>query len=102
MTAYPPIGRVTMTSGNWSRRRVLGATAAATLGSVAGPALLSGRAAAFVPTGRPVLTHGVQSGDAVGDSAYVWTRADRVGRMLVEVSERPDFRHARCKTLPAA
>jgi alkaline phosphatase D len=42
-----------------------------------------------------VLTHGVQSGDAVGGSAYVWTPAARVGRMLVEVSERPDFRHAR-------
>jgi alkaline phosphatase D len=86
---------VTVTSGNWSRRRVLGATAAATLGSVAGPTLLSGRAAAFIPAGRPVLTHGVQSGDAVGNSAYVWTRADRVGRMLVELSDRPDFRHAR-------
>ncbi|NJC66507.1 alkaline phosphatase [Planosporangium flavigriseum] len=84
-----------MTSGLWSRRRVLGTGAAATLGAAAGSALLSGRAAAFVPAGRPVLTHGVQSGDAVGNSAYVWTRADRVGRMFVEVSERPDFRHAR-------
>jgi len=84
-----------VTAENWTRRRVLGATAAATLGSVAGPELLAGRAAVFVPTGRPVLTHGVQSGDAVGDSAYVWTRADRVSRMFVEVSDRPDFRRAR-------
>ncbi|MEK8109624.1 PhoD-like phosphatase N-terminal domain-containing protein [Micromonospora sp. M12] len=41
---------------------------------------------------RPVLTHGVQSGDVTADSALVWTRADRPGRMLVEVSRRPDFR----------
>ncbi len=84
-----------MTAENWTRRRVLGATAAVTLGSVAGPGVLAGRATAFVPAGRPVLTHGVQSGDAVGDSAYVWTRADRVSRMFVEVSDRPDFRRAR-------
>lgn len=51
---------------------------------------------AFARTGaRPVLTHGVQTGDATADSAVVWTRADRPGRMVVEVSRRPDFRGAR-------
>src|SRR3954467_5017759 len=54
----------------------------------AGPALA--RAA-----GRPVLTHGVQSGDATADSAVVWTRADRPGRMWVQAAVRPDFRGAR-------
>jgi len=80
---------------------VLGAAAAA-IGSVAAPAFGgraaasgSGRAPAFVATGRPVLTHGVQSGDAVAGSAVVWTRADRVSRMVVEVSHRPDLRHGR-------
>ena len=52
-------------------------------------------APAFVPAGRPALTHGVQSGDAFGCAANIWTRADRPGRMTVELSERPDFRTAR-------
>ena len=52
-------------------------------------------ALAFVPQGRPVLTHGVQSGDAAAESAVVWTRADRPGRMWVEVARRPDFKGAR-------
>lgn len=57
---------------------------------LAGPA-----AFVFVPHGRPVLTHGVQSGDAAAESAVVWTRADRPGRMWVEVARRPDFQGAR-------
>ncbi len=44
---------------------------------------------------RPVLTHGVQTGDATADTAVVWTRADRPSRMWVEVSRRPDLRGAR-------
>lgn len=48
-----------------------------------------------VAKSRPIITHGVQSGDAVADSAVVWTRADRPGRMWVEVSRRPDLRNAR-------
>ncbi|CCH28724.1 Phosphodiesterase/alkaline phosphatase D [Saccharothrix espanaensis DSM 44229] len=60
-----------------------------------------GTAAAFVPgvalaaSGRPVLTHGVQSGDVTFDGGLVWTRADRPARMLVEVSADPSFRRAR-------
>src|SRR5689334_681823 len=52
-------------------------------------------APAYLPTGRPKLTHGVQSGEPTAHSALVWTRADRPGRMVVEVSRRPDFRNAR-------
>lgn len=59
-------------------------------GVSAGPA-----APGWRPAGRPVLTHGVQSGDVSAESAVVWTRADRPGRMLVEVSRRPDLRNAR-------
>ena len=84
---------------NWTRRRVLGTTAAAALGTTALP--VRPASAAFVPSGRPVLTHGVQSGEAAGDSALVWTRADRAGRMVVEVSDRPDFRYARMLRGPA-
>jgi alkaline phosphatase D len=83
-----------MTTQPWSRRRVLGTAGAAALGAAVAPAFARGGAAAFVPAGRPTLTHGVQSGDAVAGAANVWTRADRPGRMLVEVATRPDFRHA--------
>ncbi|MFJ8965159.1 alkaline phosphatase D family protein [Lentzea sp. NPDC102401] len=61
-----------------------------------------GTAAALVPSGislaktdRPILTHGVQSGDVTWDGGIVWTRADRPSRMLVEVSNDPDFRFSR-------
>src|SRR5437868_2701502 len=64
-------------------------------------ALLSGgRASALVRTGRPRLTHGVQSGDVTAREAVVWARADRPSRMLVELSHRPDFRNARTITGP--
>jgi alkaline phosphatase D len=83
---------------HWNRRRVLGVAAAAAAGSVATPTLFgpagAGAAPAFVADGRPVLTHGVQSGDAAGGAANVWTRADRAGRMAVELSTRPDFKHS--------
>jgi alkaline phosphatase D len=62
-----------------------------------------GTAAVFVPGGvalarggdRPVLTHGVQSGDVTFDGGLVWTRADRPSRMLVQVSSDPSFRHVK-------
>ncbi|MGA6164251.1 alkaline phosphatase D family protein [Amycolatopsis magusensis] len=75
------------------RAGVLGAgvLAAGSLG--AAPAFALGRS-------RPVLTHGVQSGDVTSHSAIVWTRADRPSRMLVEVARDPSFRHARRITGP--
>ncbi|PXY27509.1 alkaline phosphatase D family protein [Prauserella muralis] len=54
-----------------------------------------GAAPAFARSGRPVLTHGIQSGDVDAHSAIVWTRADRPSRMLVEVSADPSFRRVR-------
>lgn len=44
---------------------------------------------------RPVLTHGVRSGDVSESAATVWARADRPSRMIVEVSTDPGFRKAR-------
>lgn len=44
---------------------------------------------------RPVLTHGVQSGDVTPGSAIVWSRADRPSRLVVEIARDPSFRHAR-------
>jgi alkaline phosphatase D len=40
---------------------------------------------------RPLITHGIQSGDVSTDSAVVWARADRPSRMLVEVSTAESF-----------
>ena len=33
---------------------------------------------------RPVITHGVMSGDVAHDGAMIWSRADREAKMLVE------------------
>src|SRR4051794_25575699 len=53
-------------------------------------------APAFSSAGaRPLLTHGVQSGDATVDSAIVWSRADRPARLWVQASRRPDLRGSR-------
>jgi alkaline phosphatase D len=56
-------------------------------GAVAGAALVAapGRAPAFVRS-RPVLTHGIQSGDVTARSGIVWARADRPSRMLVRLN----------------
>ena len=73
-----------------SRRNLLRAGVA----GLAGSTFLD--APAFSSAGsRPLLTHGVQSGDATADSAIVWSRADRPARLWVQVSRRPDLRGAR-------
>ncbi|NUU24384.1 MAG: alkaline phosphatase, partial [Streptomycetaceae bacterium] len=64
------------------RRNFLRTGTALGAGIAAAP-VLGGTAAAapaYVVSGRPELTHGVQSGDATADSAVVWGRADRPGR----------------------
>ena len=69
---------------------------AATVAGVAplGTITSAGAVPALLRTDRPVLTHGVQTGDPLAGSALVWTRADRPSRMIVEVSDRPDLAHA--------
>jgi len=67
-----------------NRRRLLAATGAALLSGIARPYL--SRAA-----DRPLITHGVQSGDVSMDGAMVWSRADRPSRMLVEVATTDSF-----------
>lgn len=62
------------------------------VGVGAGPAAAS---PALVRSGRPELTHGVQSGDVGESVATVWARADRPARMIVEVSTDPRFRTSR-------
>ena len=41
---------------------------------------------------RPLITHGIQSGDVSIDSGVVWARADRPARMLVEVATTENFK----------
>ena len=84
---------VPLSQRSLSRRALLRGAMVAT-GAAAMPAAVAGRAAAapaLVRAGRPVLTHGIQSGDVGTSAGTVWTRADQPSRMLVEVSTRPDF-----------
>ena len=76
--------------GGVTRRGLLATAASATaisaLGSVAKPYL--SRAA-----DRPLVTHGVQSGDVTLDAGMIWARADRPARMLVEVATTDSFKN---------
>src|SRR3954463_15831470 len=80
---------VTTRTGALTRRRFLttaASTAATTaIGGIAKPYL--SRAA-----DRPVITHGIQSGDVSLDSGMVWARADRPSRMTVEVATTDSFK----------
>ena len=79
-----------MQNGNTlTRRRFIASaastTALATFGGIAMPRL--SRAA-----DRPLVTHGVQSGDVSVDGGVVWSRTDRPARMLVEIATTDSFR----------
>jgi alkaline phosphatase D len=80
-----------------TRRRFLAAAAASAAAPVFRPYL--SRAA-----DRPLITHGLQSGDVSGDSAVVWARADRASRMHVEAATSDSFRNivasSFCDALP--
>jgi alkaline phosphatase D len=71
-----------------TRRRFLATTASSAaitiLGGIAKPYL--SRAA-----DRPLITHGIQSGDVSVDSGMVWARTDRPARMLLEVATSDRF-----------
>ena len=41
---------------------------------------------------RPLVTHGVQSGDVSLNSGVIWSRTDRPSRMLAEISTTESFR----------
>ena len=41
---------------------------------------------------RPIISHGLQSGDVSVDSGVVWARADRPSRLTVEISASDSFR----------
>ena len=44
---------------------------------------------------RPLVSHGVQSGDVSTDAGMVWARADRPSRMLVEIATSDSFKDIR-------
>src|SRR5882672_3526525 len=83
---------VTLPTGALTRRRFLTTAASSAaitaVGGIAKPGL--SRAA-----DRPVITHGIQSGDVSVDSGMVWARADRPARMLVEVVTSDSFKTIR-------
>lgn len=49
------------------------------------------RAATFVRSAAPRLTHGVMSGDVTRSGGVVWARADRPARMFVQLSPTGGF-----------
>lgn len=71
-----------------TRRRLLttfaSATATTALNTLAAPAF--SRSAQ-----RPMITHGVQSGDVSADSGMVWARTDRPARMQIEIATSDSF-----------
>ena len=71
-----------------SRRRFLSTAAMTGVSTLAMPYL--SRAA-----DRPLVTHGVQSGDVGVDGGVVWSRADRPSQMMVEVATTESFANAR-------
>ncbi len=71
-----------------SRRQFLviaASTAIPILGGIARPYL-------SLAAERPLITHGLQSGDVDVDSGVVWARADRPARMQVEVATTDSFK----------
>jgi alkaline phosphatase D len=50
------------------------------------------RAPGQILADRPVLTHGIQAGDAVDGSVSLWTRVDRPARLRAEIATDPSFR----------
>src|SRR5262249_14818441 len=72
-----------------SRRRFL-ATAAASSAISAGGGF--GRPYLSRAADRPLITHGIQSGDVSVDSAVIWARADRPASMLAEIATTDTFK----------
>jgi len=71
-----------------TRRRLLKTSALAGIAAMGG----IGRPLVSRAADRPLITHGVQSGDVSVDSAVVWARGDRPSRALVEWSTTEGFK----------
>jgi alkaline phosphatase D len=75
-------------TGTTRRRFLATAASMAVIAGIAKPQL--SRAA-----DRPLITHGIQSGDVSADSAVIWARTDRPARLQVEVSTTDSFKDIR-------
>ncbi len=89
------MSRTTATGAPLSRRKFLEVTALSAAWTAA-----SGIARPYVSHAgdRPLITHGVQSGDVTQDSGMIWARTDRPARMLVEVATSDSFRNVIAST----
>ncbi len=93
MTREPiAIGRRTLLRGATLTSAATGLALGA--GVTSGAGADSGSVPAFVRSGRPALTHGVQAGDVREGGAMLWSRADRPSRLVAEISRDADFRRA--------
>lgn len=90
------------------RRFLLGCTltgggiVAADLLSKSGQAQVAAPAIVTSDKMRPQIPFGVASGDITGNSAVVWSRCNRPGRMIVEYSTTESFRNVQRVVGPAA
>src|SRR4051812_36595230 len=68
-----------------------------TAASAAGLTLLGGVARPYLSRAddRPLITHGLQSGDVNVDSGVVWARTDRPARMQIEIATTDSFKDVR-------
>lgn len=72
----------------WTRRKFLAVSTSTAALSIARPYLSRAN-------DRPLVTHGVQSGDVGLDSGVIWARTDRPARMQVEIATTESFRDVR-------
>src|SRR5262245_15484319 len=72
-----------------SRRRFIATAAASTALTAAGGI---GRPYLSRGADRPLITHGVQSGDVSADAGVIWARTDRPARMLAEIALSDSFK----------
>ncbi|MEO9864141.1 PhoD-like phosphatase N-terminal domain-containing protein, partial [Yoonia sp.] len=72
---------------SFTRRQALLGTAALSA-AVAMPSLSRAQS-------RPLITHGIMSGDVAHDGAVIWSRADREAKMLVEWATTESMSDAR-------
>jgi alkaline phosphatase D len=94
MTREPiAIGRRTLLRGATLTSAATGLALGAGVGPTVG-ASVTGSAPAFIRSGRPALTHGVQAGDVHEGGAVLWSRADRPSRLVAEISRDPSFRRS--------
>ncbi|WP_305092791.1 alkaline phosphatase [Prescottella sp. R16] len=75
------------------RSAALGALAVPVLSACSTPSSASsvGSVGPTLVRQRPVLTHGVASGDVRPDGALIWARTDRPAKMIVETSASESF-----------